>query len=1791
MLSALVKFALPSHAHPDRSRHGTRRTISIGVVTAALLLLAAAVAGPAHAEVRADSGSTPSFSYHYSGSLTTASCMNPARGFGFYGDMWVTASDVNGASFYMEGPSSNWFDPFLQVLLDRTTVSVQDDDSGAGPSSYDSFLSSVSLRSSGYLAATSFSAGATGNYTLHSTVPLTRVTQCPQVITASAPGSLTYGSTASYTASTNMGQQVSLTSMSPLVCTASSPSYGTNNVGTWTITGTGAGTCTLDATQNGSGSVGAAPTVRSTFTVAPKTLTLTGLSASKRYDGGTTASVSGTAGLSGVIGTDLVELAGSITSASYASASVGTHTVTINGLSLNGLMAAKYQLNNTISGEIQKALQTVSLTLPSSISYGESKALSVSASSGLTPSVSSLTTSVCTASGSTLTAVAAGTCRVQATQAGDSRYAAASAVEASVAVDVRSLAITGLTASKAYDGTTAVALTGTPGLSGVVGSDAVRLSGSITGASYDSADAGSRKVTISGLSLTGAMAGSYQLSNTISAEIRKASQSVSLNLPGTLGYKESKSFTASASSGLDVSLSSLTPSVCTISDRSLTAVAAGTCRVRATQAGSTNYSAAENAEAEVVIAKQALTLSGLSASKTYDGDTGAHVTGTPELVGVLDGDEVSLAGSITSAGYDSVRAGSRIVTVNGLSLDGAQADNYRLVSTIAGEIAQASQELSLQLPSSLTYGESKDFRSSASSDLTPEITSLTPQVCAVSDRTLAALAAGTCRVKAVQLGTSDFSEADAVVKEVEVAKRTLTLTGLTATKDYDGSTDATISGTAELSGVLGDDEVGLSGSVTGGSYEAAGAGSRTVTVHGLGLNGAQADNYRLDPHIGGEIEPSNQVISWSDYSLVPSRSGDALPEATTSGEGELSYSVTDAGSAGCSLAEGKLSFSGLGTCTLRAVAAATENNLEASTQITVTVAKLARSLGWELASNWQFSDRGQSVPAATTDGDGTISYSVVDAGGAGCDLDGRKLTFASAGSCVLRAQVPATTDYESASAEIGVTVAAGPPPAVPEVAVTMGLKQASVSWTPSADNGGAGQVTYTAKAHPGGATCQTTENWCVITGLSPKTTYTFSVQAATDAGATDATDADGSFKAPKTVAPGAAPKDSTGDTSATVTDHRGQAFGSVTVGAALQVTVNGFAPGSRVSIYTYSTPLLLGEAIADDNGTASLRLNVPGKLEAGGHTMAAYGFGTDGTSVRAVAAYKVRVPAVEHGDGDGDNDADDNGGYLPPAQPEPSVTPTPSDPSSTPSAPAVPSAPVASPTPAPAPAGPTETGSATSSGAAGEKTIGGVSYPSYNPTSAEHADESANTILTSLTLLSVLTAGAAGASAIASGFGGAAAAAGAAGAAGAGGLGGAAAAGAAGAAAASAAGSKRGKGTLKGVKVKHHKFRYEASAWGDRSATWVSPLVSSYDAVSLSAPAKLNSWSPMMARLFGDAAYLRAILGSWSLLIQLTGIGLGVAAGFSSGLVAVPPALGLVIAIVVLSCLDASAGFGAAIAYGLTIAIGGGLDSSDAVRSMLAISLIFFAGTLAGTAARPLRRPPSTNPAERFDRITDIVLATLIGAWALSAIIKATSAIAGAQFPIVDSTNQIVAMFAAAMVGRYLLESTAAHYYPQRLAAVAPPKLGFPSPRQQVISAALRTALYLFFAYVYIGLNWYLAIGVVLFFVPSVIAAYQMKLPNLAGVVRWLPKGLIKTVVMLIIGGAAAALLKWLVPDPAQFVQVAFVALGLPGLALGILGFFAREGETFEMNWLYRFLGIPLLAFGTALATGAIALF
>jgi len=96
---------------------------------------------------------------------------------------------------------------------------------------------------------------------------------------------------------------------------------------------------------------------------------------------------------------------------------------------------------------------------------GTTLVLSATASSGLAVSFASTTPAVCTVSGSTATFIGTGTCTIQATQAGNSNYAPAAAVEQSFVVNALPQTIVfGAISSQAPGTTLALAATATSGL-------------------------------------------------------------------------------------------------------------------------------------------------------------------------------------------------------------------------------------------------------------------------------------------------------------------------------------------------------------------------------------------------------------------------------------------------------------------------------------------------------------------------------------------------------------------------------------------------------------------------------------------------------------------------------------------------------------------------------------------------------------------------------------------------------------------------------------------------------------------------------------------------------------------------------------------------------------------------------------------------------------------------------------------------------------------------------------------------------------------------------------------------------------------------------------------------------------------------------------------------------------------------------------------------------------------------------------------------------------------------------
>jgi hypothetical protein len=113
-----------------------------------------------------------------------------------------------------------------------------------------------------------------------------------------------------------------------------------------------------------------------------------------------------------------------------------------------------------------------------------SVALSASASSGLPVSFASLTTAVCTVSGTTANMIATGTCTIQASQAGNATYAAAQPVSQSFTVSpAASFTITPLPASETiYGGVLAGFILELQSVKGFNGNVTVSCSGGPAGA-------------------------------------------------------------------------------------------------------------------------------------------------------------------------------------------------------------------------------------------------------------------------------------------------------------------------------------------------------------------------------------------------------------------------------------------------------------------------------------------------------------------------------------------------------------------------------------------------------------------------------------------------------------------------------------------------------------------------------------------------------------------------------------------------------------------------------------------------------------------------------------------------------------------------------------------------------------------------------------------------------------------------------------------------------------------------------------------------------------------------------------------------------------------------------------------------------------------------------------------------------------------------------------------------------------------------------------------------------------
>ena len=342
-------------------------------------------------------------------------------------------------------------------------------------------------------------------------------------------------------------------------------------------------------------------------------------------------------------------------------------------------------------------------------------------------------------------------------------------------------------------------------------------------------------------------------------------------------------------------------------------------------------------------------------------------------------------------------------------------------------VTSCPQVITTSVGGSVVYGSTLNMTASTNMGLPVTVTSQTPTICSVTSAapnfTINALSPGTCNLVSSQSGNASVGGASDVANSLTVTAKQLSIGGLTGHKNYDGTTSVTFTGTATPAGVLGSDSVSFSGTPTG-TYNTPNAGNNTITVSGLTLTGAQASKYTLISTIPGTISKINQTITWAPTTArATTATGTAFtPATTTAGGGVISYSIVNAGTTGCTVSGTALSHVTSGTCVVRATAAANTNYNVATQDVSFVISKVDQTVTWSPVTSLLAIPSSSTMVAATTSGNGSITYSIDDAGTTGCTVSGTTLSYTAAGTCRVTATAAATNVYNLATSTISFTI-------------------------------------------------------------------------------------------------------------------------------------------------------------------------------------------------------------------------------------------------------------------------------------------------------------------------------------------------------------------------------------------------------------------------------------------------------------------------------------------------------------------------------------------------------------------------------------------------------------------------------------------------------------------------------------------------------------------------------------------------------------------------------------------------
>ena len=564
-----------------------------------------------------------------------------------------------------------------------------------------------------------------------------------------------------------------------------------------------------------------------------------------------------------------------------------------------------------------------------------------------------------------------------------------------------------------------------------------------------------------------------------------ASQTITFASAPTVAIGTAGTVSATATSGLPVTYSSLTPSICSANGSTINGSSIGTCTIAADQAGNGTYSSAPRATQSFAIVKIGQSVSFGAAPAIATGGVGTVSAAASSSLAVTLGSSTPGVCSISGNTVTGITPGACFIFANQ-----AGNANYSAAAQVTQSLTIGNQTLSFGAAPAIVSGGTGTITAMATSSLAVTFTSIAPSVCSVSGSTVSGIAAGACIIAANQSGNANYVSAAQVTQSFIIGKANQSISfGAAPTVVAGGVGSVSGNATSNLAVSFTSTTPAIC-SINGSTVTGIAAGTCTIAANQAGNANYNAAALATLPIAIGK---GNQTVS---FGAAPMILIDGVGTVSATASSNLSVGFTSNTPGTCSVNGSTVTGIAVGTCTIAANQAGNANyNAAAAVTQPILVGKGNQTLSFGTAPAIQVGGIGL-VSATATSG---LAVSFTSATASVCAVSGSTVTGIAVGTCTIAADQAGNSSYNAAARvtqAIGVQV--GIPGAPTVGAAIAGNGSATINFIPPTNDGGSAVTAYTATC--GSQTGSNSINPVTVMGLTNGATYNCSVTATNSTG-------------------------------------------------------------------------------------------------------------------------------------------------------------------------------------------------------------------------------------------------------------------------------------------------------------------------------------------------------------------------------------------------------------------------------------------------------------------------------------------------------------------------------------------------------------------------------------------------------------------------------------------------------------------------------------------------------------------